>query len=90
MQVALGRSDSDEIRPGLHKISKVSAIYPFEWNFFLDMSFLLLSHVWIEMSCLYSLFAAIRVFALLTYQRRRSKGKTQIQLCILETKLYML
>lgn len=24
MQVAIGRSDSDEIRPGLHKVSKVS------------------------------------------------------------------
>lgn len=33
MQVALGRSVSDEIRPGLHKISKVAECS--EWIFFM-------------------------------------------------------
>lgn len=36
MQVALGRAASDEIKPGLHKVSKVDSSTPFKQQFYFN------------------------------------------------------
>lgn len=79
MQVSLGRSVSDEIRPGLHKVSKVGLHYMLvgeiyccsniglNWIFYCLSSFCLFVF-------LFSFYGEILVFVVPIFQMMRSKG----------------
>ena len=77
MQVALGRSASDEIRPGIFKVSKVVFSAAYNGYLILLLGLFLQSFTFLTyyvVGCCFSCFTVMLDFLLQICQRKRSKG----------------